>query len=280
MLKLDLQTNENLFIATGQIVKFDGFLKVYNEGKDNDSDEDNSILPNIQINENLAQNYINATQRFSRAPFRYTEASLVKKLEDLGIGRPSTYAPTISTIQNRGYVEKGTIDGEKRNYIQLSLVNNMISESLLEEKVGSDKGKLVPTDTGMIVTDFLINHFENIMDYNFTANVEQNFDHIAEGKQEWTSMMKEFYKSFHPIVENVNKNAERESGKRVLGVHPENKREISVKLGKFGPMIQAGTVEDEEKPIFASLPLEFQIESVTLEQALDLFSLPRELGRI
>ena len=276
--KIRSSNNENLFIATGQIVKFDGFLKVYNEGKDNDSDEDNSILPNIQINENLAQNYINATQRFSRAPFRYTEASLVKKLEDLGIGRPSTYAPTISTIQNRGYVEKGTIDGEKRNYIQLSLVNNMISESLLEEKVGSDKGKLVPTDTGMIVTDFLINHFENIMDYNFTANVEQNFDHIAEGKQEWTSMMKEFYKSFHPIVENVNKNAERESGKRVLGVHPENKREISVKLGKFGPMIQAGTVEDEEKPIFASLPLEFQIESVTLEQALDLFSLPRELG--
>lgn len=276
--KIKSSNNENLFIATGEIVKFDGFLKVYNEGKDNDSDEDSGVLPNIQINENLAHNYINATQRFSRAPFRYTEASLVKKLEDLGIGRPSTYAPTISTIQNRGYVEKGTIDGEKRNYIQLSLVNNMISESLLEEKVGSDKGKLVPTDTGMIVTDFLINHFENIMDYNFTANVEQNFDHIAEGKQEWTSMMKEFYKSFHPIVENVNKNAERESGKRVLGVHPEKKREVSVKLGKFGPMIQVGTVEDEEKPIFASLPPEFQIESVTLEQALDLFSLPRELG--
>ena len=237
------------------------------------------FLPNIQINEELEHNFINATQRFSRAPFRYTEASLVKKLEDLGIGRPSTYAPTISTIQNRGYVEKGVIDGEKRNYIQLSLVNEIISENLLEEKVGSDKGKLVPTDTGMIVTDFLINHFENIMDYNFTANVEQNFDDIAEGKQEWTSMMKEFYKNFHPIVEDVHKNAERESGKRILGVHPENKREISVKLGKFGPMIQVGTVEDEEKPIFASLPPEFQIESVTLEQALDLFSLPRELGK-
>ena len=236
-------------------------------------------MPNIQINEELVHNFINATQRFSRAPFRYTEASLVKKLEDLGIGRPSTYAPTISTIQNRGYVEKGAIDGEKRNYIQLSLVNEIISENLLEEKVGSDKGKLVPTDTGMIVTDFLINHFENIMDYNFTANVEQNFDDIAEGKQEWTSMMKEFYKNFHPIVEDVHKNAERESGKRILGVHPENKREISVKLGKFGPMIQVGTVEDEEKPIFASLPPEFQIESVTLEQALDLFSLPRELGK-
>ena len=276
--KIKSSNYENLFIATGQIVKFDGFLKVYSEGKDNVSDEDSGILPNIQINENLVHNFINATQRFSREPFRYTEASLVKKLEDLGIGRPSTYAPTISTIQNRGYVEKGTIDGEKRNYIQLSLVNEIISENLLEEKVGSDKGKLVPTDTGIIVTDFLINHFENIMDYNFTANVEQNFDHIAEGKQEWTSMMKEFYKNFHPRVEDVHKNAERESGKRILGVHPENKKEISVKLGKFGPMIQVGTVEDEEKPIFASLPPEFQIKSVTLEQALDLFSLPRELG--
>ena len=276
--KIKSSSNENTFTATGQIVKFDGFLKVYTEGKDNDSEDNNGILPNIQINEDLAYNFINATQRFSRPPFRYTEASLVKKLEDLGIGRPSTYAPTISTIQNRGYVEKGVIDGEKRNYIQLSLVNNQISESQLEEKVGSDKGKLVPTDIGMIVTDFLINHFENIMDYNFTANVEENFDHIAEGKQEWTSMMKEFYKDFHPIVENVNKNAERESGKRVLGIHPENNREISVKLGKFGPMVQVGTVEDEEKPTFASLPPEFQIESVTLEQALDLFSLPRELG--
>ena len=276
--KIKSSSNENTFTATGQIVKFDGFLKVYTEGKDNDSEDNNGILPNIQINEDLVYNFINATQRFSRPPFRYTEASLVKKLEDLGIGRPSTYAPTISTIQNRGYVEKGVIDGEKRNYIQLSLVNNQISESQLEEKVGSDKGKLVPTDIGMIVTDFLINHFENIMDYNFTANVEENFDHIAEGKQEWTSMMKEFYKDFHPIVENVNKNAERQSGKRVLGIHPENNREISVKLGKFGPMVQVGTVEDEEKPTFASLPPEFQIESVTLEQALDLFSLPRELG--
>ena len=276
--RIKSSNHENLFIATGQIVKFDGFLKVYSVTKDNVSDKDDAILPNIQINEKLGHNFINATQRFSRAPFRYTEASLVKKLEDLGIGRPSTYAPTISTIQNRGYVEKGTIDGEKRNYIQLSLVNDVISENLLEEKVGADKGKLVPTDTGIIVTEFLLNHFEDIMDYNFTANVEQNFDNIAEGKQDWTSMMKEFYKNFHPIVVVVSKNAERESGKRILGVHPENKREISVKLGKFGPMIQVGTVEDEEKPIFASLPPEFQIESVTLEQALDLFSLPRELG--
>jgi DNA topoisomerase-1 len=230
------------------------------------------------LNEDLKFTYIRANQRFSRPPFRYTEASLVKKLEDLGIGRPSTYAPTISTIQNRGYVEKGIVEGENRDYLQLILENNEISENTLQEKVGSDKGKLVPTDIGMIVTDFLINHFENIMDYNFTASVEEDFDNIADGKQEWTSMMKEFYKKFHPVVEDVSKNAERESGKRILGVHPENKKEVSVRLGKFGPMIQIGTVEDEEKPVFASLPPEMQIESVTLEQALDLFSLPRELG--
>ena len=276
--KIKSSNHEILFASTGEIVKFDGFLKVYSEVKGNEVEEDNSILPKVDLNEDLKFTYIRANQRFSRPPFRYTEASLVKKLEDLGIGRPSTYAPTISTIQNRGYVEKGTVEGEKRDYIQLILENNKIIENTLQEKVGSDKGKLVPTDIGMIVTDFLIKHFENIMDYNFTASVEKDFDNIADGKQEWTSMMKEFYKKFHPVVEDVNKNAERESGKRILGVHPENKKEISVRLGKFGPMIQIGTVEDEEKPVFASLPPEMQIESVTLEQALDLFSLPRELG--
>ncbi|MED5354790.1 MAG: type I DNA topoisomerase [Bacteroidota bacterium] len=276
--KIKSSNHEILFASTGQIVKFDGFLKVYSEAKGDGVEEDNSMLPKIDLNEDLELTNIKANQRFSRPPFRYTEASLVKKLEDLGIGRPSTYAPTISTIQNRGYVEKGTIEGENRDYIQLILENNEISENTLQEKVGSDKGKLVPTDIGMIVTDFLINHFENIMDYNFTASVEENFDNIADGKQEWTSMMKEFYKKFHPVVEDVSKNAERESGKRILGSHPENKKEVSVRLGKFGPMIQIGTVEDEEKPVFASLPPEMQIESVTLEEALDLFSLPRELG--
>ena len=276
--KIKSSNHEILFASTGQIVKFDGFLKVYSEAKGDGIEEDNSMLPKIDLNENLELINIKANQRFSRPPFRYTEASLVKKLEDLGIGRPSTYAPTISTIQNRGYVEKGTIEGENRDYIQLILENNEISENTLQEKVGSDKGKLVPTDIGMIVTDFLINHFENIMDYNFTASVEENFDNIADGKQEWTSMMKEFYKKFHPVVEDVSKNAERESGKRILGSHPENKKEVSVRLGKFGPMIQIGTVEDEEKPVFASLPPEMQIQSVTLEEALDLFSLPRELG--
>jgi len=276
--KIKSSNHEILFTSTGQVVKFDGFLKVYSEAKGDGVEEDNSILPKIDLNEDLKFTYIRANQRFSRPPFRYTEASLVKKLEDLGIGRPSTYAPTISTIQNRGYVEKGTVEGENRDYIQLILENNEISENTLQEKVGSDKGKLVPTDIGMIVTDFLINHFENIMDYNFTASVEEYFDNIADGKQEWTSMMKEFYKKFHPVVEDVSKNAERESGKRILGAHPENKKEVSVRLGKFGPMIQVGTVEDEEKPVFASLPPEMQIESVTLEEALDLFSLPRELG--
>jgi len=276
--KIKSSNHEILFASTGQIVKFDGFLKVYSEVKGDEVEEDNSILPKVDLNEDLKFTYIRANQRFSRPPFRYTEASLVKKLEDLGIGRPSTYAPTISTIQNRGYVEKGTVEGEKRDYIQLILENNEIIENTLQEKVGSDKGKLVPTDIGMIVTDFLIKHFENIMDYNFTASVEKDFDNIADGKQEWTSMMKEFYKKFHPVVEDVNKNAERESGKRILGVHPENKKEVSVRLGKFGPMVQIGTVEDEEKPVFASLPPEMQIESVTLEEALDLFSLPRELG--
>lgn len=276
--KIKSSNHEILFASTGQIVKFDGFLKVYSEAKGDGVEEDNSMLPKIDLNEDLKLTNIKANQRFSRPPYRYTEASLVKKLEDLGIGRPSTYAPTISTIQNRGYVEKGTIEGESRDYIQLILENNEISENTLQEKVGSDKGKLVPTDIGMIVTDFLINHFENIMDYNFTASVEENFDNIADGKQEWTSMMKEFYKKFHPIVEDVSKNAERESGKRILGSHPENKKEVSVRLGKFGPMVQIGTVEDEEKPVFASLPPEMQIESVTLEEALDLFSLPRELG--
>ena len=203
---------------------------------------------------------------------------MVKKLEELGIGRPSTYAPTISTVQNRGYVEKGSTEAKLRPVIKISLVNGAISEETLSEKFGSDKGKLIPTDIGIIVTDFLTNHFEYIMDYNFTARVEQDFDSIAEGKKDWTEMMKKFYGNFHPVVEDVQQNASRESGKRVLGVHPENNKEISVRLGKFGPMVQIGTVDDDEKPKFASLPQDLQIESVTLDEALSLFELPRTLG--
>ena len=196
----------------------------------------------------------------------------------LFLGRPSTYAPTISTVQNRGYVEKGSTEAKSRSIIKVSINNGLISEETLNEKFGSDKGKLIPTDIGIIVTDFLKNHFEYIMDYNFTAKVEQDFDSIASGKKDWTEMMKNFYETFHPVVEDVQENATRESGKRVLGSHPENSKEVSVRLGKFGPMVQLGTVDDDEKPKFASLPQDFHIESVTLNEALSLFELPRELG--
>ena len=279
-IKISNSTNDEIFAANGQVIKFDGYLKLYQVSKDDSAKEEDGILPNVSDNEVLNLNGLYSTQKFSRPPYRYSEASLVKKLEELGIGRPSTYAPTISTIQNRKYVEKGLTEAKLRKIIKLSLIDDQIKEETLTEKFGSDKGKLIPTDIGMIVTDFLINHFKNIMDYNFTARVEQDFDKIAEGKKEWTEMMKNFYNDFHPVVEDVQKNATRESGKRVLGTHPESGKEISVRLGKFGPMVQIGTVEDEEKPKFASLPPDLQIESVDLDQALLLFQLPREIGEI
>jgi DNA topoisomerase-1 len=279
-IKISNSTNNEIFAANGQVIKFDGYLKLYQVSKDDSANEEDGILPNFKDNELLNLNSLYSTQKFSRPPYRYSEASLVKKLEELGIGRPSTYAPTISTIQNRKYVEKGSTEAKPRKIIKLSLIDGQIKEENLTEKFGSDKGKLIPTDIGMIVTDFLMNHFKNIMDYNFTARVEQDFDRIAEGKKEWTEMMKNFYNDFHPVVEDVQKNATRESGKRVLGTHPESGKEISVRLGKFGPMVQIGTVEDEEKPKFASLPPDLQIESVDLDQALLLFELPREIGEI
>ena len=277
-IKISSSNRSELFTANGEVIKFDGYLKLYQVSKDDDSAEDDGILPRFNENEILNLEDLFATQKFSRPPYRYSEASLVKKLEELGIGRPSTYAPTISTVQNRGYVEKGSTEAKSRNVIKVSISNGVISENTLSEKFGSDKGKLIPTDIGMIVTDFLKNHFEYIMDYNFTAKVEQDFDSIASGKKDWTEMMKSFYGKFHPVVEDVQQNATRESGKRVLGSHPENDKEVSVRLGKFGPMVQIGTVDDEEKPKFASLPQDFQIESVTLDQALSLFELPRTLG--
>jgi DNA topoisomerase-1 len=277
-IKISSSNRSELFTANGEVIKFDGFLKLYQVSKDDDSAEDDGILPRFKEDEILNLEDLFATQKFSRPPYRYSEASLVKKLEELGIGRPSTYAPTISTVQNRGYVEKGSTEAKSRNVIKVSISNGVISENTLSEKFGSDKGKLIPTDIGMIVTDFLKNHFEYIMDYNFTAKVEQDFDSIASGKKDWTEMMKSFYGKFHPVVEDVQQNATRESGKRVLGSHPENDKEVSVRLGKFGPMVQIGTVDDEEKPKFASLPQDFQIESVTLDQALSLFELPRTLG--
>lgn len=276
--KIATSNHDKLFTANGEVIKFDGFLKVYLEGTDDENNEQEGMLPAMALNEHLSNNYIIATERFSRPPYRFTEASLVKKLEELGIGRPSTYAPTISTIQNRNYVEKGSIEGQQRQYRLLTLKANNVAEEILSENYGSDKGKLVPTDIGMIVTDFLVNHFEAILDYNFTAKVEADFDDIASGKADWTKMMKSFYGSFHPQVEDVRENANRESGERILGTDPSTGRQLSVRLGKFGPMAQIGKADDEEKQVFASFPPTLQLSSITLEQALDLFKLPKDLG--
>ncbi|SFZ91021.1 DNA topoisomerase-1 [Flaviramulus basaltis] len=276
--KISASTHKETFTANGEVITFDGFLKVYLEGTDDEDVEQEGMLPAMKNNENLLNNYITATERYTRPPARYTEASLVKKLEELGIGRPSTYAPTISTIQNRNYVEKGTVEGEERNYSQLTLQSGSVKDVTLTEKVGSDKGKLVPTDIGMIVTDFLVTHFDAILDYNFTAKVEADFDEIAEGKEDWTKMMKSFYKSFHPVVEDVKENADRESGERILGEDPKSGKQVSVRLGKFGPMVQIGTVDDEEKPQFASLSPDQQLNTITYEEAMDLFQLPKNLG--
>ena len=272
------QTVNEQFVANGEMITFDGFLKVYLEGSDDENVEQSGLLPELKVADSLANKFITATQRFTRPPARYTEASLVKKLEELGIGRPSTYAPTISTIQNRNYVEKGSVDGAERSYTQLILETNSIKEKNLSERVGSDKGKLVPTDIGTIVTDFLVNHFESILDYNFTAKVEESFDDIAEGKENWREMMKDFYKGFHPQVEDVSENAERESGERILGEDPKTGRQVSVRLGRFGPMVQIGTSEDDEKPQFASLGPDQQLSSITFEEAMSLFQLPKALG--
>ena len=277
--KIEANKHDKLFTANGEVLKFEGFLKVYLEGSDDeDSEEQSGMLPDMKVNEELQNIFINATERFTRPPYRYTEASLVKKLEELGIGRPSTYAPTISTIQNRNYIEKGSVDGTEREYTQFILENGKISEKKLSETVGSDKGKLVPTAVGKVVNDFLVNHFSNILDYNFTAKVEQSFDDIAEGNEEWTKMMKDFYTDFHPHVQDVAKNADREVGERILGEDPETGKPVSVRLGKFGPMVQIGSVEDDEKPKFASLGPDQTLDSLTYEEAMDLFQLPKELG--
>ena len=276
--KIDASTHKETFTANGEVITFEGFLKVYLEGTDDEDTEQEGMLPAMKVNETLLNSYITATERFSRAPYRYTEASLVKQLEELGIGRPSTYAPTISTIQNRNYVEKGANEGVERDYTQLLLQDGKLTDNKLTEKVNSDKGKLIPTDIGMIVTDFLVTHFGNILDYNFTAKVEADFDEIAEGKEDWKKMMKEFYKSFHPIVVDVQENADRESGERILGKDPKTGKQVSVRLGKFGPMVQIGTVDDEEKPTFASLSPDQQLTTITYEEAMDLFQLPKSLG--
>jgi len=275
--KIQANNHSELFTATGEVLLFEGFLKVYLEGHDDEEEEQEGMLPAMKVNEKLQNHYITATERYSRPSARYTEAALVKKLEELGIGRPSTYAPTISTIINRNYVEKGNLEGQERNYTQLTLKSGKLDEKVLKENTGSDKGKLVPTDIGTIVTDFLVKNFENILDYNFTAKVEQDFDEIAEGNVNWAKMMQEFYSHFHPNVKEVEANAERESGERILGKDPKTGRQVSVRLGKFGPMAQIGEAEDEDK-IFASLRPEQNIGNISLEEALNLFLLPKNLG--
>ncbi len=265
------------FTANGEMIKFDGFLKVYLEGIDNDEQEQEGMLPKLVKADVLGANYITATERFTRPPYRFTEASLVKQLEELGIGRPSTYAPTISTIISRKYVEKGTVEGVERKYLQLTLENQILKANTLLETIGSDKGKLVPTDIGMIVNDFLVEHFSSVLDFNFTAKVEQDFDDIADGKENWKHMLKEFYGKFHPTVEHVKENAERESGERILGKDPESGRTVLVRLGKFGPMAQIGAPDDDEKK-FASLRPDQQLHLVTFDQVMDLFKLPKDLG--
>ena len=237
------------------------------------------MLPPLKEGQELRNASITATERFSRAPYRYTEASLVKQLEELGIGRPSTYAPTISTIIQRKYVEKGTVEGKPRPYQYLKLEQGTITHEKFSEQVGSDKGKLVPTDIGIIVTDFLVDHFSDIVDLNFTAKVEADFDEIAEGKEQWREMLKGFYGKFHPNVEQVNEHAERESGERILGTDPKTGKTVLVRLGKFGPIAQLGAADDPEKK-FASLRPDQQLHMIDYDQAMDLFKLPKALGEV
>jgi DNA topoisomerase-1 len=275
--KIGCGNHEKQFTANGEMIKFDGFLKVYLEGTDDEDQEQTGLLPEMKEGDNLNNDFIRATERFTRPKSRYTEASLVKKLEELGIGRPSTYAPTISTIQNRKYAEKGSIDGYPRKYVQFQLKNNTVKEKELEESVGSDKGKLVPTDVGMVVNDFLVQHFKNVLDYNFTAKVEQDFDDIASGDKKWTKMMSSFYAEFHPTVQDVSENAEREVGERVLGKDPKSGKKVSARLGKYGAMVQIGSVEDEEKPRFASIPPGKNLNSISYDEAMKLFELPKKI---
>ncbi len=275
--KIASDKHSELFSTTGEVIQFEGFLKVYLEGHDDEEEEQEGMLPALKVKEALQAQLITATQRFSRPSSRYTEASLVKKLEELGIGRPSTYAPTISTIINRKYVEKGSFEGQERKYIKISLLQNQIKSEQLTENTGSDKGKLVPTDIGTIVNDFLVKNFESILDYHFTAKVEQDFDEIAAGNEDWTKMMHDFYNRFHPNVSRVETTAERENGERILGTDPKSGKPVSVRLGKFGPMAQIGDAEDENKQ-FASLLTEQNIGTITLDEVLSLFLLPRSLG--
>ncbi len=273
--------NSDLFRAKGEVIKFDGFLKVYLEGTDDeDEEEESGLLPKVTVGEELAALEINATERYTRPPARFTEASLVKRLEELGIGRPSTYAPTISTVQKRGYVVKDEIEGKKREYQVLELKADTINKETLTENYGADKNKMHPSDIGKVVTEFLIEHFSEIMDYGFTASVEKEFDDIADGMKNWSQMIDTFYKPFSKDVEKTLETAERATGERALGNDPKSGKPIIARIGRFGPMVQIGEQDDEEKPRFASLSKGQNIDSITLEEALDLFKMPRILGEL
>ena len=279
---IETSNADETFIAMGEVVIFDGFLKVYRESDGDDDhlqEESTHTLPALQKGDVLERKEITAIERYSLCPSRYTEAGLVHKLEELGIGRPSTYAPTISTIQQREYVQKGDKKGEERTYTVDTLKGNRITQKIKKEMAGSDKGKLLPTDIGIVVNDFLIKHFDNIMDYQFTAKVEQHFDKIAEGKEEWKKMLRTFYKNFEPTVEEaLNTRSAHKAGEKLLGKEPETGKPVYVKIGRFGPMVQIGDAEDEEKPRFAQIPTGKSMENLTLEEALELFKLPRILG--
>ena len=269
------------FVAQGEVVKFDGFIKVYRESLDDEEQQEElgHTLPSLREGQELVRREVNAMERFGVGPQRYTEASLVHKMEELGIGRPSTYAPTISTIQQREYVQKGDKKGEDRSYTIYTLKGKQITQKSRKEIVGSEKGKLIPTDIGVVVNDFLMKNFNEIMDYNFTAKVEQDFDKIAEGEEKWTDMMNSFYKEFEPTVERtINSRHEHKAGERTLGKDPKSGKPVFVKIGRFGPVVQIGTADDKEKPTFAQLPKDMSMANITLEEALNLFRLPREVG--
>ena len=278
---ISISKSGEVFTAVGEVIKFDGFLRVYRESYDDESEQEDEsrLLPPLKKGQKLEYGPIVATERFTQRPPRYTEASLVRKLEELGIGRPSTYAPTISTIQQREYVEKGNKDGEERTFNVLTLKDSQIKDEDHSEITGAEKSKLFPTDTGTVVNDFLTEYFPDILDYNFTASVEKEFDEIAEGEVQWTSIMKTFYDQFHPSVEKtLSIKTEHKVGERILGEEPGTGKTVSVKIGRFGPVVQIGTVDDEEKPRFAQMKKGQSMETITLEEALELFKLPRIIG--